>query len=325
MRSHRWEPRRARCYLPDVAEVGLELLDILSAGAVGEPEGRLEQVWTGYRDLREAGAEPFAAAALVGSRVDRLGLAFAVGYPAALQQLAPGLELPCSLCVTEQHGAHPRAMKTTLQAVERGHELNGTKSFVTFGNTAATLLVAAKVGDKPDGRPDLAVVRIPAARAGVALHALPPTPFAPEIPHARLELRHVEVREEERLPGDGFTRYVKPFRTIEDIHVLGAAIGYLIGVTRRTKGSVLLLADLGATLVALDWLRAVPPLDPRAHIVLQGVYQRIVGLADGPELAAVWQAAPDEERKRWRRDRPLLDVAFRARRARFDRAQEELQ
>jgi len=317
-------PGALRCYLPAVGDTVLELLDVLSAGSAGRPQGRLDEVWAGYEALREAGAEPFAAAALIGSRVDRLGLAFGVGYPAALQQLSPGIELPCALCVTEEDGAHPRAMKTTLNAVGGGHELNGTKTFVTFGKSAATLLVAAKVGDKPDGRPDLAVVRIPATRTGVVLHALPPTPFAPEIPHARLELHHVEVREGERLPGDGFTRYVKPFRTIEDIHVLGAAIGYLIGVTRRMNGSVLLLADLGAALVALDWLCAAPPLDPRAHIVLQGVYQRVVALADGPELAAVWQAAPDDERKRWRRDRPLLDVAFRARRARFERAREEL-
>jgi hypothetical protein len=307
-----------------VVKTGPELLDVLSADAAREPEGELEQVWSGYQALREAGAEPFASAVLSGSRADRLGLAFAAGYPAALQQLSPGTELPCALCVTEDGGAHPRAMKTTLEVVRSGHELNGTKTFVTFGNLAKTLLVAAKVGDKPDGRPDLTLVRIPAARAGVVLHALPPTPFAPEIPHARLDLRHVEVREGERLPGDGFTQYVKPFRTIEDIHVLGAAIGYLIGVTRRAKGSVLLLAALSAALVALDWLRTVPPLDPRAHIVLQGVYQRVVDLADSPELAEVWQTAPEDERKRWTRDRPLLDVAFRARRARFERARTDL-
>jgi hypothetical protein len=184
--------------------------------------------------------------------------------------------------------------------------------------------VAAKVGEKADGRPDLALVRIPADRRGVTLQAHPPTPFAPEIPHARLELHHVEVRPGERLPGDGFAQYVKPFRTVEDIYVLGAALGYLIGVTRRANGSTQLLADLGAALVALDWLCGVPPLDPRAHIVLQGVYQRVVDLAEGDELASVWQATSEDERDRWRRDRPLLDVAFRARRARFERAKQEL-
>jgi hypothetical protein len=307
-----------------VGETGPELLDVLAASAEAEPERELEQVWRRYQAVRETGASPSTAAVLVASRVDRLGLAFAAGYPAALQQLSPDLLLPCALCVTEDEGTHPRAMKTTLERVGGRDELNGTKAFVTFGNLAKALVIAAKVGEKPDGRPDLAVVQIPADRAGVTLQVHPPTPFAPEVPHARLELRHVEVRAEERLPGDGYLQYVKPFRTVEDVHVLGAAAGYLVGVTRRAGGSTHLLADLGAALMALDRLRTEPPLDSRVHIVLHGVYQRVVDLVEGEELAAIWQAASEDERDRWRRDRPLLDVALRARRARFEHAKQEL-
>jgi len=308
-----------------VGDTGPELLDVLSAGAEAEPEEQLERVWSAYQAARDAGAEPFTAAALVASRADRLGLAFAAGYLAALQQLAPETELPCALCVTEEGGTHPRAMHTTLEPGVGGRdELNGTKTFVTFGNLAKTLLVAAKVGVKPDGRPEIAVARIPADRAGVMLQAHPATPFTPEIPHARLELRHVEMREGERLPGDGFSRYVKPFRTVEDIHVLGTATGYLIGVARRANGPALFLADLGAALVALDRLRGVPPLDPRAHIVLHGIHQRVLDLAKGDEMARVWEAAPEDERNRWQRDRPLLDVACGARQARFERAKQDL-
>jgi acyl-CoA dehydrogenase len=313
-----------RCYLRAVGETGPELLDVLADGAKAEPERELEEVWRAYRAVRETGASPFAAAALVGSRVDRLGLAFAVGYPAALEQLLPGTPLPCALCVTEDEGTHPRAMKTTLGRVGGRDELNGTKAFVTFGNLAKALVIAARVGEKPDGRPDLAIVRIPADRAGVTMKVHPPTPFAPEVPHARLELRHVEVMAEERLPGDGYLAYVKPFRTVEDIHVLGAAAGYLIGVTRRAGGSAHLLGDLGAALMALDRLRTAPPLDARAHIVLHGVYRRMIDLIEGEEVASLWQVAREEERDRWRRDRPLLDVAFKARRARFERAKQAL-
>jgi acyl-CoA dehydrogenase len=312
------------CYLPPVGETGPELLDVLAAGTQAEPERELERVWHAYEGMRETGASPFAAAVLVASRVDRLGLAFAVGYPAALQQLLPGTPHPSALCVTEDDGNHPRAMKTTLERVGARDELNGTKSFVTFANRAKALLIAAKVGERPDGRPDLALVRIPADREGISLQVHPPTPFAPEVPHARLELRHVEVRAEERLSGDGYLGYVKPFRTVEDIHVLGAAAAYLIGMSRRAGGSPELLADLGATLLALDPLSTAPPLDPRVHLLLHGVYQRLLSLVDGAGLAAVWRAAPEEERGRWQRDRRLLDVAARARRARFERATEEL-
>ena len=120
------------------------------------------------------------------------------------------------------------------------------------------------------------------------------------------------------------SRHVKPFRTIEDIHVLGAAAAYLIGMSRRAGAPPELLAALGSALLALDPLSTAPPLDARVHLLLHGVYQRLLALVDGKELAAVWQAAPEEERARWQRDRPLLDVAARARRARFERATQEL-
>ena len=307
-----------------MGETGPELLDVLVASAEAEPERELEQVWEAYQAARDAGAAPFVAAVLTASRVDRLGLAFAAGYPAALQHLSPETPLPCALCVTEDGGTHPRAMKTTLEQVGDRDELNGTKTFVTFGSLAKALLIAAYVGEKADGRPDLAMVRIPADRAGVTLRPHPPTPFAPEVPHARLELDHVEVRAEERLPGDGYLQYVKPFRTIEDIHVLGAAAGYLIGVTRRVGGSARLLADLGAALVPLDRLLAAPPLHPRVHLVLHGVYERVVALIEGEDVASVWRAVSDDERARWSRDRALLAVASRARHARFERAKQEL-
>ena len=41
--------------------------------------------------------------------------------------------------------------------------------------------------------------------------------------------------EADLLPGDGYDIYLKPFRTIEDIHVHAALIGYLVGVARRLE------------------------------------------------------------------------------------------
>ena len=111
-----------------MGETGPELLDVLAAGAQAEPERELAGVWHAYEGVRETGASPFSAAVLVASRVDRLGLAFAVGYPAALQHMLPGTPLPCALCVTEDEGNHPRAMKTTLERVGGRDELHGTKS-----------------------------------------------------------------------------------------------------------------------------------------------------------------------------------------------------
>ena len=113
---------------------------------------------------------------------------------------------------------------------------------------------------------------------------------------------------------------MKPFRTVEDIHVLGAAIGYLVGLARRIGGHATLVAELAASLIALDRLRIEPASDPRVHIALHGVHGRLVNLEENEELGILWQAAPEDERERWVRDRLLLRVASKARAARFERA-----
>ncbi len=303
---------------------GVPLLDILMGDSEAERKRSLPGVWEAYGHERSSGLSPFTTAVLVASRVDRLGLAFAVAYLAALEHMIDGVRLPCALCVTEAKGNSPRAIETSLERKGDHYELSGTKTFVTFGNLAKTLLVVARTGTKPDGRPDLAVVQIPADREGVLLQKLPETPFVPEVPHASVQFEGVWVLPNERLPGDGYLDYVKPFRTIEDIHVVGATLGYLVGLARRMRAATPLIAELTADLVALDRLREAPPLDPRVHIALHGVYQRVTRLIAGEELARLLDSAPEEERDRWERDQPLLQVASKARAARFDAAKKEL-
>jgi len=258
----------------------------------------------------------------VASTVDRLGLAFAAGYSGALQSLLPDADLPCALCVTEAEGNHPRAIRATLNPAQAGfgYVLNGTKTFVTFGNLAQTLIIAAHAGERGDGTPELAVVSIPAERDGVSLQKLPPIPFVPEIPHARVEFENVSVEARERLDGDGYLGYVKPFRTIEDIHVYGATLAYLLGLVNRTRAPSGLMAELVAAIVTLDRLRESAPLDPIVHIAFHGVSQNLDRLFSSDVFASIWDAAPAEERERWERDRKLLRVASTAREARFRKA-----
>jgi len=303
-----------------VNETGPKLLDVLSGNFQVTAKQSLSEVWKVYAEGRARGATPFVAAVRAASRVDRLGFAFAAGYCAALEQMIQGVRLPCALCVTEVSGNGPRAIETTLEYTGDHYELRGTKSFVTFGTLAETLIVAARVGEKPDGRPDLVVVQIPSHREGVRLQELAATPFAPEVPHAKVELDGVEVLESERLPGDGYLDYVKPFRTIEDIHVVGTTLGYILGLALRARASSTLIAELSADLVALDRLREGSALDPHVHIALHGVYRHVMRLLDSEDFARLLDCAPDDERGRWERDRVLLHVASKARKARFERA-----
>lgn len=298
--------------------------DLASLFAAQDPALRssLEAVWKSYQSARARGAAPFDAAVQVAASVDRLGLAFAAGYSAALEQLIPDVILPCALCVTEADGNHPRAIKASLEASDTGsgYTLDGTKTFVTFGAMAKTLIVAARVGEQSDGKPELAVVRIPADREGVSLHELPAISIVPEIPHAWVEFHEVSVDAGERMNGDGYLDYVKPFRTVEDIHVLATASAYLLGLAKRCAGAAEWMSELCAAIVTLDLLRAAPPSDPGVHVALHGVTQSLSRLFSDKVFAKIWEAAPAEERARWERDRKLLRVANAAREARFRKA-----
>jgi hypothetical protein len=284
-------------------------------------------VWDGYRKALERGSNPFGAALEVASSVDRLGLAFAAGYSAALQTLVPDVVLPCALCVTETEGTHPRAIKATLRGTPRGssYVLDGTKTFVTFGTLAKTLIVATRAGERSDGKPEIVVVRIPADRDGVSLIELPPIPFVPEIPHARVQLDDVFVDASERMSGDGYLEYVKPFRTVEDIHVYGSAVAYLVGLGKRTGAPAGFLAEMVSLLVTLESLRESAPLDPNTHVALHGVSEHLSRLFASDAFSGIWVAAPAEERGRWERDRKLLEVAQGARNARFQKAAAQLE
>lgn len=122
--------------------------DLVSVFALEDQalQSSIDAVWDSYHGARDSGADPFYSAVRVASTVDRLGLAFAAGYSAALEHLIPDVTLPCALCVTEADGNHPRAIKASLKASNAGpgYTLDGAKTFVTFGNIAKTLIVAAR-------------------------------------------------------------------------------------------------------------------------------------------------------------------------------------
>lgn len=153
------------------------------------------------------------------------GSAFLGGYQEALHALVPALapdEL-ISMCATEATGARPSAMTTTVTG---DGTVTGTKSFATLGTSATRFLVIARAGTHSDGKPSLRAVLV-AAGPQAAVTPLPPLPFAPEIPHATVTFTDAPG---ETLPGDGYADYLKPFRTVEDLHVLAAVLGQLVRV-----------------------------------------------------------------------------------------------
>ena len=257
--------------------------------------------------------DAFERAIMGGALADRLGLAFAAGYRSALLALT-GETSHAALCVTEEGGGHPRAIQTRLRC-EDGHAfVTGTKSWATLAGRARTLLVAASVG-RTEGRNELRVVRVP---EGVELAAMPATPFTPEVPHFGVTLREVRVPQTAILEGDGYDMWIKPFRTLEDIHVIAAATAYVVSVGRRAGWPAPLLAEGLALLAALEGLAPRPPLEPGVHLALGGV---LFGFARWLErTSSAWTRVDATVQQRWTRDQPLLRIAGRARTARFAKA-----
>ncbi|HEV8320309.1 MAG TPA: acyl-CoA dehydrogenase family protein [Myxococcota bacterium] len=293
--------------------------------------------WGVLRGLLAGVAAPLDRAIVGGFHADRLGYAFLGGYHAALRVLVPSLPdgALVAMAASEQGGVHPRAIETSLVADgEAGWRMSGRKTFATLAPDAEHFLViagAAPVAPQSEaaphgsasaqerdgvGRHRLRALVVEAHRPGIHVTPLPPTPFAPEIRHASIELDNVRVAAADLLPGDGYDRYLKPFRTIEDLHVLGASVGYLLGAARRydwpretaEEGCALAAAVRGLA-PALE-----EPLAPALHVALAGVLGTVRPWAD--RCAPLWAGADPGARARWERDRPLLEVAERARNAR---------
>lgn len=281
------------------------LTEILSTPP--EPVSHTLDSWRSWF-VRQPEADPFQLAVRCGFAADRLGWAFAGGYQAAGRQLLGPLGGGLfALCATEATGGHPRAIQTRLE----GGRLTGEKTFVTMGPAATVLVVIATTGEGPGGRPALKAAVVSPETAGVTVTEGRRLPFVSEVPHGGLLLEGAEpVR---LLEGDGYTDHLKPFRTIEDVHVNAALLGHLVQVGRRNGWPAEVIESLLVMLCALQPIAAVPK-SVAGHRVLGGVLAQLSALLERdlpmePEVAA-----------RWQRDRALLQLAAKARQARLQKA-----
>ncbi|MFT3765529.1 MAG: acyl-CoA dehydrogenase family protein [Minicystis sp.] len=298
---------------------------ILTTPPDARPIAAREEWWARHCEVARGVSRPIDVATIGGFAADRLGYAFASGYQAALRALVPDLPADrlASICVTERGGGHPRAIETRLESIGEGRlKITGHKRWATLGDDSGLLLVVASTGTDARGRNSLRVVRVDASLPGVKLRPMPEPPFTPEIAHDEIDLDGVIVSEGDVLPGDGFERYVRPFRTVEDLHVQAAVYAYAIREIRAHGLGTSLVERFAALLAALDPLAAAEPGAPAVHVALAGVLALARGLFD--ELDRVWAKTESPAHARWERDRLLLSVASNAREQRLAKAWEAL-
>jgi hypothetical protein len=262
---------------------------------------------------------PIHRSIFAGLLCDRLAWAFASGYQEAIRHLYPDLPdgVVVAMCISESGGNHPKSIRTRLTPTRHGFRIDGEKQFITGGEHADRLIVAASTGME-GGRNRLRMVRVDRDAPGVMLNPMPPLPVIPEIGHSSAHLHDVRIPPAHMLPGDGYDQAVKPFRTIEDLHVTGAVLGHLLGVARRSGWPVGIVARLSCLIVATAALAGGDPLSPATHLAMGGLLEQIDAL-----LAAVdplWPEADSDIARRWQRDKPVLTIADKIRRLRLETA-----
>lgn len=254
---------------------------------------------------------PFELALLGGGLAATPGLAFLAGYQGALRVLWPSAPWSLgALCVTENKSVRPADMSTRLEELY----LNGRKDFVTAAEAADWLLVAAReeaTGQEP--RLALGVVRNGAP--GVRIERLPALPVMPDIDHARLHLENAQC---ERLAGDGWDAYVKPFRSIEDTYVLAAVCAWLSSVGREASWPQDLQLRLLGLLAGCAEVARQCPTAASAHVLLAGLFAQFASLS--ADLDAAFAAGPAAWAALWQRDKGLMAIAGAARSRRLDKA-----
>ncbi len=289
-----------------------------------EPYATLDAFWRRHIERARASPLPFDRAVIAGLFADTVGQAFTGGYRSAMQRLFVTLSVDdaASFCVTEVGGAHPRAIATTLESASDDRVLSGEKSWISLADGPVDLLVVARDGALPDGRPRLRVVHIDSVREGVAITPMELETIVPDVLHGSIRFDRVRVADSEVLEGDGYARYVKPFRTLEDIHVFAALLGYLLAIARRSRWPSDAIMRLSGAIATFRALAIEPPDSPSVHVALAGAL--VTARATFDAIEPHWESVEPTQRDGWRRDRALLSIAKRAREARAARALEAL-
>ncbi|WP_458725614.1 acyl-CoA dehydrogenase middle domain-containing protein [Pseudomonas mandelii] len=254
---------------------------------------------------------PLELAVVGGRLMSTPGLAFLVGYQAALRMLWPSAPLSLgALCATEQRSLRVADMQTRLSDLR----VSGRKDFVTAGDAADWLLVAAR-SEASGETPRLSLAVVYPDEPGVRLEKLPAIALMPDISHGRLFLDNAQC---ELLAGDGWDAYVKPFRTLEDIYVLSAMTAWLYGVGQDSDWPQALQLRLLALLAGCAEVSRQAPNNLAGHVLLGGLFAQFEGLK--AELNEAMADGPQHWAAMWQRDQSVMDLAAGARGKRLAKA-----
>mgnify|MGYP000714965161 CR=1 FL=1 len=265
-----------------------------------------------FDDERRTWQASIDQALLGGALADRIAFAFSSGYLSALRLMFPDFlhDGFASLCVTEEEGNHPKAIKTTLKNRDGQWLLSGLKTFVTGGCDAEQLFIAATTDEIVDGRQQIRVVRVLAGQQGMEVTELPTLPFVPEVNHATVRFDNAQIDISDILSGDGYSDYVKLFRTIEDIHVSTAILGYVARTAIFYHWPERVVEQILALIISHRQLGLMDVRCSMTHLALAGARQQMDELFEKVDVE--WKKSDKNGYECWLRDKALLKIAGKA-------------
>ncbi len=269
----------------------------------------------------DAGRVHFAHGLLGGFVADRPAWAMVAGHQGAIRRLAwerGRLHLMpeggiVAFCASEEGGAHPRAVQSSLDATPDGDfRLSGQKRWATLAPSAAALLLIASVGREGE-RNRLRSLCVPSDRRGIAIAPMDlggRVTSNPEVRHAVIELNEVPVAAGELLEGDGYADAIKPFRTIEDLYIGAAMTAYNLALARRSGWPASAVEDLLLLLATAEALAFGPLDEPAAHLGVAALGRATARVREAH--TAHWDLVDDGAAAAWRRATSGAGVAARA-------------
>jgi len=153
---------------------------------------------------------------------------------------------------------------------------------------------------------------------GIEISPMAGLPFVPEISHGTVVFRNVSIPGEDVLPGDGYRDYIRPFRTIEDLHVFAAIAGFIFRIACLHRWPRPVKEQITSLVVCNRALALDDPSAPAVHIALGGLRAHIASLLES--TSHYWETVDEKTRAGWERDQALLRVAENARIKRLETA-----
>jgi acyl-CoA dehydrogenase len=259
--------------------------------------------WIEYQQKIPENSEEnsFEKAVFSGFSSVQLSFAFLSGYEAACYFISKK-RLSC-VCATEKtKGSPSKSINTRITKMDENFSmLKGEKSFVTFGEYSKYLLIFAKDDDSI-----VRCVLLNSNQQGIEFESPDKKlNFLNEIPHSKIKL-DLKISNDCILKGDGYIHYLKPFRTIEDIHVFGSFLGYFIRVGRLSNWDQSLLIKMLKLIILLNNSIQFNLLSPVNHLILNEIHEEFKSIL---EQILKLKFHNKEEEKLFLRDKMIFKVS----------------